>query len=91
MAMWEDIIWIVEVSFPSLYVIFNSETVNMAEQRQETIIKETELAHIAEGTSAVFIGRVLDGGFRYLYTLIVAKILGPKSFGIFMLGFIQSL
>jgi len=59
----------------------------MVEKRQEPITHKTELAHIAEGAGTVFVGRILDGGFRYIYALMVAKILGPKSFGIFMLGF----
>ncbi|MHC4635361.1 MAG: flippase, partial [Planctomycetota bacterium] len=33
-----------------------------------------------------FIGKIAGGAIQYLYTIIIARILGAKSFGLFMLG-----
>jgi O-antigen/teichoic acid export membrane protein len=45
-----------------------------------------DLVKIAEGAGTSFIGKIAGGAIQYLYTIIIARILGAKSFGLFMLG-----
>lgn len=55
-------------------------------KQDKSEIHKTELTRIAKGASISFVGKIFDGSFRYLYLIIVAKILGVESFGVFMLG-----
>lgn len=43
--------------------------------------------NIARGAGLSFAGKVIGGGLQYLYTIVVARILGLEIFGQFMLGF----
>jgi len=47
----------------------------------------SEITTIAKGAGIVFFGTLLGTGLKYLFELIIARDLGPKSFGIFFLGF----
>ncbi|MBE9570812.1 MAG: oligosaccharide flippase family protein, partial [Proteobacteria bacterium] len=49
-------------------------------------LHKPELTCIAEGSSISFVGKVIGGGFQYLYVIIVARMLGADSFGLFVLG-----
>ncbi|MHA2283345.1 MAG: flippase [Promethearchaeota archaeon] len=55
-------------------------------ENQTAKIHEEELEHISKGASAIFIGRILGTGISFLYTITVTRILGVKSYGIFMLA-----
>lgn len=55
-------------------------------QASESNIHKSELASIAEGAGITFVGRIMDVGFRYLYMVILARILGPRLLGILLLG-----
>ncbi len=45
-----------------------------------------ELLTIARGAGITFAGKILGGGVQYLYAIVVARMLGPEQFGIFVLG-----
>jgi O-antigen/teichoic acid export membrane protein len=45
-----------------------------------------ELVQLTEGTGIIFIGKMLERAILYLYTIMVARMLGKESFGLLMLG-----
>ncbi|MHC4618291.1 MAG: flippase [Planctomycetota bacterium] len=49
-------------------------------------LNEDELTTIAQGAGVTFVGKIAGGGIQYLYAIIVARMLGAKLFGLFMLG-----
>lgn len=49
-------------------------------------IYKAELKRFAEGAGITFVGKILGGGMQYLYIIVVARILGGESFGLFSLG-----
>ena len=48
---------------------------------------EKELEKIAQGSGIILLGMILSKIFNYLYRLIVARYLGPDSYGLLNLGF----
>lgn len=48
---------------------------------------DKELEKIAKGSMIVLVGMILSKVFNYLYRLIVARYLGPDSYGLLNLGF----
>jgi len=55
-------------------------------QRRKAEIHKKELSKVAQGAGTIFLGKVLGNAIQYLYTITVARILGVKYFGSFMLG-----
>ena len=51
-----------------------------------TEIHEEELTCIVEGTGITFVGKILGQAIQYLYAIIIARMLGGRSFGLLMLG-----
>jgi O-antigen/teichoic acid export membrane protein len=49
-------------------------------------IYKAELKRFAEGAGITFVGKILGAGAQYLYIIVVARILGGESFGLFSLG-----
>jgi O-antigen/teichoic acid export membrane protein len=45
-----------------------------------------EIIAIAKGAGIVLLGFVLGFGFKYLFQIIIARYLGPRLFGLFVLG-----
>ena len=60
----------------------------MANGQQNTVsnIYEEELVHITKGTGGMLIGNLIDRAIQYLYVIVVARMLGRESFGLFMLA-----
>jgi O-antigen/teichoic acid export membrane protein len=48
---------------------------------------DREIFTIAKGAGIFFIGTLINSGFTYLFTIIVARNLGPQLFGFFFSGF----
>ncbi len=47
---------------------------------------EQELVRVAHGAGVIFAGKILGGALQYIYIIVIARILGVKTFGLFMLG-----
>ncbi len=45
-----------------------------------------ELSDVARGAGATLAGRIVGGGLQFLYTIVVVRLLGAESFGLFMIG-----
>lgn len=48
---------------------------------------ESQLEKIGKGSTIIFVGFALGTVFQYLYKMVLARLLGPESFGVFVLGF----
>lgn len=46
-----------------------------------------DLATIVKGAGITFIGMIAEGLIRYIYMIVIARMLGVELFGLFMLGF----
>jgi O-antigen/teichoic acid export membrane protein len=55
------------------------------ELREQALDRET--LTIARGAGVVFIGTLLGSVLRYVFQIIIARMLGAQSFGVFSLGF----
>jgi O-antigen/teichoic acid export membrane protein len=49
-------------------------------------IHKDELITIVRGTGITFIGKFLESGLKFLYIIVIARLLGAESFGLFALG-----
>ena len=50
-------------------------------------IHKKELSTIAKGATVTFIGMMAESLIRYIYMIVIARMLGAELFGLFMLGF----
>lgn len=54
---------------------------------QSSKVNVRELTTIVRGAGITFIGKTTEGVIRYIYIIVVARMLGVELFGLFMLGF----
>ena len=47
---------------------------------------EKELAKIAKGAGITYLGKIIGSGLQYVYVIVIARVLGVESFGLFVLG-----
>jgi len=55
---------------------------------QNGVAYELELGQVAKGAGIALAGRIVGNGLRYLSYLVIARLLGVESFGLYVLGFI---
>ena len=56
-------------------------------ETEESSFNKEDVSVVASGASLVFIGKIFHSAVQYILLVIISRILGVESFGLYMLGF----
>ena len=62
------------------------KTITLEDQSSKSNTQTGELIRIAEGSGIILLSRILDRAIQYLYVIVIARMLGVRYFGLFMMG-----